>query len=557
MPCGWNRVSSIDLSSSRSCSRPPFPSARAPARREPHRPRSLLPSRPARSRSPRPTDQEGRVGRSAQVGPAPLPPLRSDAPGRLGAAPAALPELDSVDSRAEAVRALECEVYAASSLRKQTTFWNTILKALGKWSLDPMPPSREKLLFLGAALKMGRYSTADQYLSHYKLRSEREGFAFGPALHRTFLDVVRSCKRGVGGPVQALALPLMRLGELDLQQDEPWTNGGPVGPASAIIAGAWFLTREVELSTTRARLVSLELGQDGQKVVRWHLPASKTDVEARGVSRAHGCGCIPGAPVRSCPFCAISSQLARLRRLFAGRWKDGVADIDLPLFPTAEGFVVSKDKMAETIVLAAKKLGVPTEAPDASSRVSGHSLRVTGAQGLARAGVEVWAIQLLGRWGSDTVLQYVREVPLELSASWAARASRSHALDELLRDRALRGSADAPAIVVPPSPSSSSLVLCPSTRSALTEALDEAAAAANVASEPLTACSFVTSESGKWHRLASSGLSGSSASWTSACGWRFAGSLASLSSELPKQLCHKVLCARCFPELRERLKRET
>ena len=152
---GWNLVSTIDLSSLRSGRRPPSPAPRAPARRESHRPRSL-PPRPARSRSPRSAFQEVRAGSSVQDGMAPLPPLRSDAPGRLGAAPAALPVLDSAESRADAVRALEGEVYAASSLRKQTTFWNTILKALDKWSLEPMPPSREKLLFLGAALKMGR-----------------------------------------------------------------------------------------------------------------------------------------------------------------------------------------------------------------------------------------------------------------------------------------------------------------------------------------------------------------------------------------------------------------
>ena len=257
----------------------------------------------------------------------------------------------------------------------------------------------------------------------------------------------------------------------------------------------------------------------------------------------------------SCPYCAVFSQLGRLQRWFPSRWAEGVPDWDLPLFPTSAGEVVTKDAMSDTILEAAKRLKVPAAAPDGSARISGHSLRVTGAQGLARAGVEVWAVQLLGRWGSDKVLEYIREVPLEMSTSWAARVARQSALDAVLRDRSL---ARAP----PASSSASSSAgpalpgLGPVARAALTDALEEAAEAARVEAVPVSRCSFVTSESGKWHRLAPGGLAGASASWTSACGWRFGGSMASLANELPANPCHKFLCARCFPVLREQLKNE-
>ena len=52
-------------------------------------------------------------------------------------------------------------------------------------------------------------------------------------------------------------------------------------------------------------------------------------------------------------------------------------------------------------------------APDGSERISGHSLRVTGAQGLAGRGWNLWTVQLLGRWGSDSVKGYFREAPLQ------------------------------------------------------------------------------------------------------------------------------------------------
>ena len=155
-----------------------------------------------------------------------------------------------------------------------------------------------------------------------------------------------------------------------------------------MVAGAWFLCREVELSTTRARLVTPEKGPSGEASVRWCLPASKNDVEAMGVSRVHGCSCGGGLQA-SCPYHAAEIQLLRLKRLFPSRWTEGVADWDLPLFPTKEGNVVMKEKMAATILEAARRLEVVTELADGSARVTGHSLRVSGAQGLARAGLEV------------------------------------------------------------------------------------------------------------------------------------------------------------------------
>ena len=78
-----------------------------------------------------------------------LPPLRSDAPGRLEPARAALPDLASEADRTSAVRSLLDDVYAASSRKKQTTLWNTVQSVLAKFYLLPFPFTREKLLSLG------------------------------------------------------------------------------------------------------------------------------------------------------------------------------------------------------------------------------------------------------------------------------------------------------------------------------------------------------------------------------------------------------------------------
>merc|ERR1712194_198678 len=175
--------------------------------------------------------------------------------------------------------------------------------------------------------------------------------------------------------------------------------------------------------------------------------------------------------------------------------------------------------------------------------------------GLARAGLDVWAIQLLGRWGSSAVLSYVREVLLELSASGASRAARQRSLEDLLRERASEpqcpsgasssASPTLPRALALPAPP----FLAPVTDD-LQVALVEAECKAAVVGAPMASCMFVSSASGKWHRFADTKLSGACAGWASACGWRFAGSLTSLEVDLPANLVPSVLCARCFAEPR-------
>jgi hypothetical protein len=93
----------------------------------------------------------------------------------------------------------------------------------------------------------------------------------------------------------------------------------------------------------------------------------------------------------------------------------------LPLFPDERGRICSKDAIARTIEEAARHLDVPVKTRDGS--ITGHTLRVTGAQGFAAAGLDIWAIQLLGRWGSSAVLGYVREAHLHRAEAWAKKVN--------------------------------------------------------------------------------------------------------------------------------------
>ena len=68
--------------------------------------------------------------------------------------------------------------------------------------------------------------------------------------------------------------------------------------------------------------------------------------------------------------------------------------------------------MAETIVAAAARLGV-RDSPDGTLKVTGHTLRSTGAQGLIRMKWRPDAVRLMGRWESEVVRAYTRLAPLE------------------------------------------------------------------------------------------------------------------------------------------------
>jgi len=317
-------------------------------------------------------------------------------------------------------------MYAASSRASITGRRNCIKRLLAEWGEAPYPATAEKLRHLGAGLHAGSFRSAATILSQYKVDGERRGECFTPEMARLIADVGRACRRGQGPPVRAAPLPLERLGELPGGAD-PWVPGGPVGPRNAIVVGAWWLLREVEAANLRAALVTI--AATTVPTATLSLPASKSDAAARGVTRSQACLCT-GAPRADCPVHSAWDQQLILQRLFSQRFVGGRPAMDLPLFPSSAGAAVTKQAFTATILHAASLLNVPLSNREGTLRVSGHSLRPTGAQGLARLGLDVWAIQLLGRWGSGSVMEYVRES----AASPEAAISRRNLLGQSLHD---------------------------------------------------------------------------------------------------------------------------
>ena len=72
--------------------------------------------------------------------------MRKDAPGSLVRTRGKFPELDSAAAREAAVKAVEADVYVASSRAGVKSRRMMLKKALGKWGQVPHPPSVEKIV---------------------------------------------------------------------------------------------------------------------------------------------------------------------------------------------------------------------------------------------------------------------------------------------------------------------------------------------------------------------------------------------------------------------------
>ena len=452
------------------------------------------------------------------------------------------------------------DFYAPSNQHVVRAKLRTVTKMIEQWGHAPFPITAEKIHCLGASLKLGGYKSAATYLSAYKVEAERLDNVISTAMTRAIKDATRSCTRGLGGPVKAKALPFSELGCLPGGR-EPWVVNGPVCPRNAIVLGAWFLAREVELSGSRAASLSL-VPEDlhGRPRVSWSLPASKNDQAAEGVTRTHGCSCT-SLPSPSCPAHAAWDQLIALKSLFPHLWQGSCPLAALPLFPDAAGRACSKEAMTATIMKAAEFLKVPIAAPDGSERVSGHSLRATGAQGLAELGVDVWAIQLLGRWGSQAVVGYVREASLKSSAEWARRAAQSRTIEQIA-EQIVVGPGVGPVVAAEVRDQAARLdevVKGCCDKEVQTEVVEAIAVEVMAARAPQPEdLTLAFSATGLAHAVLAGPPEFPLDACMSVCGWRFGRSSGSASlapfSALPK--CYKLLCSKCFSGRREAMKCE-
>lgn len=255
-----------------------------------------------------------------------------------------------------------------------------------------LPLDLEKVDSIGGALRAGGYRSITNYLERYRSLHVAAGGDWSPALAFGFRGALRAAVRGQGPPRRAATLAVAALAAAGgAVQDDAALGPHEMG-AFALVA-VWWLLREVEASALTVDAVVDDSSLGGPVALR--LGATKTDIQGRGVSRAHRCLCRASpAWARLCPACALRAVAARRRA-------EGSGPGD-PLFPAVgrRGFCEKKDTVRALAALFV---------PEGAGAVTGHSMRRTGAQLLTAYGVEPWYVEWFGRWGSAAVRAYIED----------------------------------------------------------------------------------------------------------------------------------------------------
>ena len=134
---------------------------------------------------------------------------------------------------------------------------------------------------------------------------------------------------------------------------DPLVPHGPIAPVDFIVAGSFFLLREVELAA--AQYSHITMAPDFSSVT-WLLPTSKTDPRAVGISRSWDCTCSIADFSGACPVHSLARQLDRAS---AAASRLSLPLSSLPLFHTVGGTEPSKQAVVSTIFRLAELTGEP------------------------------------------------------------------------------------------------------------------------------------------------------------------------------------------------------
>ena len=265
------------------------------------------------------------------------------------------------------------------------------------------------------AFKSAGYRSAMQYLDLAKQEHIQRGHPWTEQLALAYRVCSRSCLRALGPPKQASALPLDKLPGIDPSNCR--VPGGPADPVRATTAASWWLPREIEASHAKIKHIT---NDTNTRTVSWLLPSSKTDVTALGATRKHSCACSV-LPVELCPYHTVLQLV-------------GNRGPEEPVFIDSHGNAPTKAGWADTFQAIARLLGIPICSSNGARCFTGHSARASGAQFLASRGVELWRIQIFGRWDSDVILRYIREAPLCQLNALAIEAGHNDSLSRVRQE---------------------------------------------------------------------------------------------------------------------------
>ena len=312
----------------------------------------------------------------------------------------------------------EADKFAKTTRGPRESRWKTWQHLAKLRKMPALPITIDLVDKIGSAFKAGRYRSAKLYFCRARQEHvDKYHASLAPDVEAAITKAIRSINRGKGPdkPKDNFQLEQLR----DLHRCEQAIRSHlllhgieehelPLCCTTVAICSTWFLLRGIEIAAAQWDDWFLD---DDQQCLRWNLPVSKTDTEAKGAMRSHHCSCSSTVST-ICPY-HTAKRYRDLHRKTAG-----------PLFQDQLGHPLSKQtvaRLAEALAQHLQSTNMDEWPTDTVQQWAEHAFRVSGAQMFARAGLDLYLIQLLGRWGSRAIERYVQDAPLANTA-WAARA---------------------------------------------------------------------------------------------------------------------------------------
>ena len=164
--------------------------------------------------------------------------------------------------------------------------------------------------------------------------------------------------------------------------------------------------REIELAALWKQDVVISEGR-GCGSATINLATTKTDGAQKGAYRTLCCTC----PTVPCPVKAAAALLQTAEERAEHEF----------LVRNLGGEPATKQEVEKELRALAQACGT-------AGRVTGHSMRVTGAQRLAYGGASIQRITLFGRWAGKLMLHYAREALLGPGGAFVSKALGAPAL---------------------------------------------------------------------------------------------------------------------------------
>ncbi|CAK0883204.1 unnamed protein product, partial [Prorocentrum cordatum] len=319
-----------------------------------------------------------------------------------------LTAISTIKGKEEVLARLLQDTSAASSKLTADSLWATWSVFHQAWfgeATPALPLSAETVYAVAACFKQGGYRGLPAYMAKAKEAHTLAGWPWDEQLDLARRKATASVLRGLGVARQSAPVDLNAAVKAVREGSVHLGPLAPVGWVNFLIVASIFVMREIEAAFAKVGHVTLNRAE---RKVSLRLPVSKRDPRAVGCTRTWGCTCASPLSRELCPYCAADEQLGMLRDMFGPSFDD-----DSPLFPTRTGGVCLKANIVAALEATVAAYGGAPFHPSGAKALGGHSFRVTGAQRLAIAGLEVHKIMLHARWAGDTVLRYIREAPLE------------------------------------------------------------------------------------------------------------------------------------------------